>query len=160
MAKKETVKKTATKKATTKKVAVKKEEKITTPESIVDNIDTKGALKTETEQGSPYDPSIWEAKVDFVEEVEKPELNYEEIYKEQMPEEDTLFQEQVIRHVASEILVENNNSIDDLINMATEDVVEKAKEKIEEIKKINNERVNARIDNIFGYLWNGQEMDY
>ena len=44
--------------------------------------------------------------------------------------------------------------------MNEEEMVEKAKEKIAEIKKANNERVNQRIDNIFGYLWNGQEMDY
>ena len=39
-------------------------------------------------------------------------------------------------------------------------VTEDYEKKIAEIKKANNERLNQRIDNIFGYLWNGQEMDY
>ena len=101
-------------------------------------------------------------------EVEKPELNYENIYKESDKsivvenelEDDKAFQEQVMKHVASEILVEKNNNLDELLSMNEEEVVEKAKEKITEIKKVNNDRVNQRIDSVFGYLWNGQEIDY
>jgi hypothetical protein len=143
MAKKETVKKTTAKK-TTKKVAAKKVEKI---EEVVIN------EPVQTEE---------------VVEVEKPELNYENIYKESdksivvenEPEDDKVFQEQVMKHVASEILVEKNNNLDELLSMNEEEVVEKAKEKITEIKKVNNDRVNQRIDSVFGYLWNGQEIDY
>lgn len=143
MAKKETVKKTTAKK-TTKKVAAKKVEK--------------------TEEVAIIEPVHSEETVD----VKAPELNYEDLYKgsdksvvvENEPEDDKVFQEQVMRHVASEILVEKNNNIDELLAMNEEEMVEKAKEKITEIKKVNNERVNQRIDNIFGYLWNGQEMDY
>jgi len=143
MAKKETVKKTTAKK-TTKKVAAKKVEKI--------------------EEVAITEP----VQTEEVVEVEKPELNYEDLYKESdksvvvenEPEDDKVFQEQVMRHVAGEILAEKNNSLDELLTMNEEEMVEKAKEKITEIKKVNNERVNQRIDNIFGYLWNGQEMDY
>ena len=142
MAKKETVKKTTAKK-TTKKVAAKKVENI---EEVVIN-----------------EP----VQIEEVAEAEKLELNYEDLYKESdksvvvenEPENDKVFQEQVMRHVASEILVEKNNNLDELLTMNKEEMVEKAKEKITEIKKVNNERVNQRIDNIFGYLWNGQEMD-
>lgn len=143
MAKKETVKK-ATAKKTTKKVAAKK----------VENIEEVAITEpVQTEE---------------VVEVEKPELNYEDLYKESdksvvmdsEQEDDKVFQEQVMRHVASEILVEKNNSLDELLDMNEEEMIEKAKEKITEIKKVNNNRVNQRIDNIFGYLWNGQEMDY
>ena len=149
MAKKETVKKTAAKK-TTKKVAIKK------AESIVDNIDTTNAKKTEEEDLSS----------EMV--IEQPELNYEEIYKEEAnnitteeePESNEEFKEQVMKHFASEILVEKNNDIEEFLSMAEDEMIEKTKEKIEEIKKVNNDRVNNRIDNLFGYLWNGQEMDY
>ena len=144
MAKKETVKK-ATANKTTKKVAAKKVEK------MIEEVVVSEPVQTEEEV-----------------EVEKPELNYEDLYKESdksvvvenEPEDDKVFQEQVMRHVASEILVEKNNDINELLTMNEEEMVEKAKEKITEIKKANNERVNQRIDNIFGYLWNGQEMDY
>jgi hypothetical protein len=143
MAKKEIVKKTTAKK-TTKKVAAKKVEK--------------------TEEVAIIEPVHSEEIVD----VKVPKLNYEDLYKESdksvvvenEPEDDKVLQEQVMRHVASEILVEKNNNIDELLAMNGEEMVEKAKEKITEIKKVNNERVNQRIDNIFGYLWNGQEMDY
>ena len=143
MAKKEIVKKTTAKK-TTKKVAAKKVEK--------------------TEEVAIIEPVHSEEIVD----VKVPKLNYEDLYKESdksvvvenEPEDDKVLQEQVMRHVASEILVEKNNNIDELLAMNGEEKVEKAKEKITEIKKVNNERVNQRIDNIFGYLWNGQEMDY
>lgn len=53
-----------------------------------------------------------------------------------------------------------NDSLDELLTMSEEEVVDKAKEKITETKNINNNRANQKIDNIFGYLWNGQEMDY
>jgi len=143
MAKKEIVKKSTAKK-TTKKVATKKVEK--------------------TEEAAIIEPVHSEEIVD----VKAPELNYEDLYKESDKsvvvenelEDDKVFQEQVMRHVASEILVEKNNNIDELLAMNEEEKVEKAKEKITEIKKVNNERVNQRIDNMFGYLWNGQEMDY
>ena len=143
MAKKEIVKKTTAKK-TTKKVAAKKVEK--------------------TEEVAIIEPVHSEEIVD----VKVPKLNYEDLYKESdksvvvenEPEDDKVLQEQVMRHVASEILVEKNNNIDELLAMNGEEMVEKAKEKITEIKKVNNERVNQRIDNMFGYLWNGQEMDY
>ena len=61
-----------------------------------------------------------------------------------------------IQRIFSRSLPSDWDSDDD----AYVEMVEKAKEKITEIKKVNNERVNQRIDNIFGYLWNGQEMDY
>lgn len=118
MAKKETVKKTTAKK-TTKKVAAKKVEKI--------------------EEVAITEP----VQTEEVVEVEKPELNYEDLYKESVVESE-----------------QENNDLDELLTMNEEEVVEKPKETIKETKKVNNNRVNQRIDNIFGYLWNGQEMDY
>ncbi len=112
MAKKETVKK-ATAKKTTKKVAAKKVEKI--------------------EEVAITEP----VQTEEVVEVEKPELNYEGLYKESVVESE-----------------QENNGV------SQEETVDKPKENITETKKINNNRVNQRIDNIFGYLWNGQEMDY
>ena len=83
-----------------------------------------------------------------------------DVEEAEMPEEDEKLKEQVLKHVASEILVEKNNDLDEFVNTPKEEMVEKAKEKIEDIKKINNHKVNERIDHLFGYLWNGQEMDY
>lgn len=145
MAKKETVKKTVTKKKTTKKVAVKKLE---TAENVVDNIDTSNATNSEVEKGL------------YIADESKLNEDNNNFVTEKEPETDGELKEQVIKHVASEILAEKNNDIDKVVNMPKELVVEKAKEKINEIKKLNNNRVNARIDGIFGYLWNGQEMDY
>ena len=133
MAKKETVKKTTAKK-TTKKVAAKKVEKI---EEVVIN------EPVQTEE---------------VIEVEKPELNYEDLYKES--DKSVVVENEQEKNEVSQEQVEENNDLDELLTMNEEEVVEKAKEKITEIKKVNNERVNQRIDNIFGYLWNGQEIDY
>jgi len=118
MAKKETVKKTTAKK-TTKKVAAKKVEKI--------------------EEVAITEP----VQTEEVVEVEKPELNYEDLYKEPVVESE-----------------QKNNDLDELLTMNEEEVVEKPKENIKETKKVNNNRANQRVDNIFGYLWNGQEMDY
>lgn len=98
-------------------------------------------------------------KVENIEEVAITEP-VQTVVVENEPEDDKVFQEQVMRHVASEILVEKNNNLDEMLSMNEDEVVEKAKEKIAEIKKVNNDRVNQRIDSIFGYLWNGQEMDY
>jgi hypothetical protein len=83
-----------------------------------------------------------------------------DVEEAEMPEEDVKLMEQVLRHVAGEILVEKNNDLDEFVNTPKEEMVEKAKEKIENIKKINNHKVNERINHLFGYLWNGQEMDY
>lgn len=83
-----------------------------------------------------------------------------DVEEAEMPEEDEKLKEQVLKHVASEILVEKNNDLDEFVNTPKEEMVERAKEKIEDIKKINNHKVNERIDHLFGYLWNGQEMDY
>jgi hypothetical protein len=84
-----------------------------------------------TEEVAIIEPVHSEEIVD----VKVPELNYEDLYKES----------------DKSVVVENEPE---------EENVEKVKEKITEIKKVNNERVNQRIDNMFGYLWNGQEMDY
>ena len=132
MAKKETTtKKATTKKTTTKRVTSKKANTKTT-EPIV------------------------EVKKD-----ETPILNYEELYvKESVPEKDEELQKQVVKHVASEILAEKNNDINEFMSTPQDEMLDKVKEKIENIKKINNQKVNDRIDNLFGYLWNGQEMDY
>ena len=83
-----------------------------------------------------------------------------DVEEAEMPEEDVKLMEQVLRHVAGEILVEKNNDLDEFVNTPKEEMVEKAKEKIENIKKINNHKVNERINHLFGYLWNGQEIDY
>ena len=83
-----------------------------------------------------------------------------DVEEAEMPEEDEKLKEQVLKHVASEILVEKNNDLDEFVNTPKEEMVKKAKEKIENIKKINNHKVNERINHLFGYLWNGQEMDY
>ena len=83
-----------------------------------------------------------------------------DVEEAEMPEEDEKLKEQVLKHVASEILVEKNNDLDEFVNTPKEEMVKKAKEKIEDIKKINNHKVNERINHLFGYLWNGQEMDY
>jgi len=132
MAKKETTtKKATTKKTTTKRVTSKK-------------ANTK-----------PTEPII------EIEKDETPTLNYEELYvKENVPEKDEELQKQIVKHVASEILVEKNNDINEFMSTPQDEMLDKVKEKIENIKKINNQKVNDRIDNLFGYLWNGQEMDY
>ena len=80
------------------------------------------------------EPVLVEEKVnsEIVVEKEKP-LNYEELYKDTITED------------------EPKND---------DEMIEKTKEKIEETKKVNNNGANQRIDNLFGYLWNGQEMDY
>jgi hypothetical protein len=83
-----------------------------------------------------------------------------DVEEAEMHEEDEKLKEQVLKHVASEILVEKNNDLDEFVNTPKEEMVEKAKEKIENIKKINNHKVNERINHLFGYLWNGQEMYY
>jgi hypothetical protein len=141
MAKKGTTKKTTTKRTTTRK-------KVTEPvvEPVVE------VVEKVTEETEAIDDL---AQAEEAEMVEMPNVE-----AEAMPEDDALFQEQVLRHVASEILVEKNNSLNDFVSTPKEEMVEKAKEKIEEIKKINNQKVNDRIDQLFGYLWNGQEMDY
>ena len=95
-----------------------------------------------------------------LEEAEKAKETTETIVTEEMPKDDKELQKQVLTHVASEILAEKGNDEEEFINTPTEELVEKAKEKIEEIKKINNDRVKTRINNLFGYLWNGQEIDY
>lgn len=93
-----------------------------------------------------------------VEETNVVEENHVDI--EQMHENDKELKEQVLKHVASEILAEKNNSLEEYMSIPKEEMLDKAKEKIEDIKKINNQKVNDRIDHLFGYIWNGQEMDY
>ena len=118
--------------------------------------------KTTTKKTTPRkkaEKPVVEAVETVMEEVDTNNelINVEEA---EMPEEDVKLMEQVLRHVASEILVEKNNDLDEFVNTPKEEMVERAKEKIEDIKKINNHKVNERIDHLFGYLWNGQEMDY
>lgn len=77
-----------------------------------------------------------------------------------MPEDDKELAMDIMKHVASEILSENGNDLKKIEETPQKEVVEKVKEKIEAIKNVNNEKVNTRINHIFGYLWNGQEMDW
>lgn len=101
------------------------------------------------------------AEKKVTEEVKDIQLENNEVTVESapMPQDDKELAMDVMKHVASEILAENGNSLDAIASTPREEVVEKVKEKIEEIKKVNNEKVNKRIDHVFGYLWNGQEMD-
>jgi hypothetical protein len=73
-----------------------------------------------------------------VEKDETPTLNYEE--------------EKPQKEVVESVISENNNDINDFASNTQEET--------ENVNKINNHKVNERIDNMFGYLWNGQEMDY
>ena len=77
-----------------------------------------------------------------------------------VPESDKDLAVDIMKHVAQDMLAETGNDLEKLKEIPEEEVIEKVKDRIETIKKVNNEKVNTRIDNIFGYLWNGQEMDY
>lgn len=83
-----------------------------------------------------------------------------EVETKPVPEDDKELMMDVMKHVASEILADNGNNAESLNEMPQDEVVEKVKEKIDDIKKINSDKVNKRIDNVFGYLWNGQEVDW
>lgn len=131
MAKKETTTKKSTKRTAKKRVTVKKVK----ADVIENNVEQDNSIKEN-------------------------QVILDNVDVERIPESDEEFKEQVLKHVASEILVEKNNSLEEYMNTPQEEIIDKAKEKIENIKKINNQEVNNRIDHLFGYLWNGQEMDY
>jgi hypothetical protein len=120
---------------------------------------TKKSVTKKTTPRKKAEKPVVEAVETVMEEVD---TNNEliDVEEAEMPEEDEKLKEQVLKHVASEILVEKNNDLDEFVNTPKEEMVKKAKEKIEDIKKINNHKVNERINHLFGYLWNGQEMDY
>lgn len=97
---------------------------------------------------------VTEEKVDM----EEPEQNY--ITKD-IPENPEEFKKDIITNVVKNMVIEEGEGILGNINEEhREEIIDKIKERIEDIKKINNDKVNNRIDNVFGYLWNGQEMDY
>lgn len=148
MAKKETTKKTETKKTATKKVTAK-EKKPTTKK-------TQAKKTTPKKEVVINEPKI-EVEEKAILEAEAPMVN---IVKEDVQENDADFKKQVLKHVVSEMLAEKNNSLNEFVNTPREEMFENLKEKIENIKKINNKKINERIDSVFGYLWNGQEMDY
>lgn len=124
--------------------------KETTTKKATKKVSSRKATTKNTEVVE--EASIMEAPIE--------DINLENVETEQVLKDDVLFQEQVLKHVASEILAEKNNSIEEFLDIPQKEMINKAKEKIENIKKINNQKVNDRIDNLFGYLWNGQEMDY
>ena len=154
MAKKETTKKTETKKTATKKVTAKEKKPTTKKTTVKKTTPKKEVVKEETKVVN--EPKI-EVEEKVTLEAEAPMVN---IVKEDVQENDSDFQKQVLKHVVSEMLAEKNNSLNEFVKTPREEMFENLKEKIENIKKINNKKINDRIDSVFGYLWNGQEIDY
>lgn len=96
--------------------------------------------------------------------VNEPMVKQEEVLtevQEETPsvEDDEKLHDEVLKQVANDILADNDNSVSKMMDMPREEIVEKAKEKIDDFKK-NNKETAKRVDNMFGYLWNGQEIDY
>lgn len=90
--------------------------------------------------------------------VEEPKTEY---VKETIPEDAEEFKKQILTNVVSNMVAEEGEGILGNLNEEhREEIIEKVKERIENIKSVNNDKVRNRIDNVFGYLWNGQEMDY
>lgn len=105
-------------------------------------------------------PSVEEMEVVTEEStvVEEPEQEY---VTKQIPEDVDEFKKDIITNVVKNMVADEGEGILGKINEEhKEEILEMVKERIENIKKINNEKVNTRIDNVFGYLWNGQEMDW
>jgi len=96
--------------------------------------------------------------------INEPMLKQEEVLtqvqeEDNTAEDDKKLHDEVLQQVANDILADNDNSITKVMDMPREEMVEKAKEKIDDFKK-NNKETAKRVDNMFGYLWNGQEVDY
>lgn len=125
-----------TKNTTHKITVVKKEEEVTNEEVTLDN---GYELEAEEELTEVLEATINEEVTE--EPVVEQEVVQENVIEEPKVGEPTAVEEPTQQEKVEEVTVQ---------------------ETVEEEKKEenNNNRANTRINNMFGYLWNGQEMDY
>ena len=86
-------------------------------------------------------------------EVEDEEV-VEEVTEEPKTEEEPIVIEE--EKAEGPTIVDEQPIAEEVVEKVEEPTVEEEEKKEEN----NNNRVNTRINNMFGYLWNGQEMDY
>lgn len=154
MAKKETTRKTSRKNRNATRT-VNKPKKIETLN--INNEQQNQEIKDEIENINEQEPTNVVEQVPIIEEFEAESVVVETSEDASLGEE---IKDNVLDEVASEMLAEKGNSINEFIKMPKNEMIQKAKEKIQNIKNKNNEKINEKIDNLFGYLWNGQEIEY
>ena len=154
MAKKDTTRKTSRKNRNATRT-VNKPKKI---EALnINNEQQNQEIKDEIENINEQEPTNVVEQVPIIEEFEAESVVVETSEDSSLGEE---IKDNVLDEVASEMLAEKGNSINEFIKMTKNEMIQKAKEKIQNIKNKNNEKINEKIDNLFGYLWNGQEIEY